>query len=484
MSEGTLEKSSTGGKKTTSKVFGLTAMVLFSISAVFTGDTIASSAGLGVQVLTMVALLGIILLIPYGFITSELGSAWPEEGGITVWIHEAFGSVWGTISTWLYWVNVGIWAPSVFIALIGMFKSGFGIEIPWMVELALVIGIVWLMVAVGVLPLKWSERISSVSAIVKAGSFILVGIAGYVAAIKLGGPANSFEFKNWIPDMQNWSLFPALVYCFLGFELMSSVGDSIENPKRDIPRAIFIAVACIVVVYFFVLGGVLAMIPAGEIDIVSGVTDALSLAMTTLFGSAGPAVLKGITVGLMFAFFGNMVTWSVGANHSMAASGEIGDMPKFFAHKNKKFDSPDYAFYATGVVGTVIAVLAYTVLRSSQDTFWVIVSLTAILLLIPLVMMFPAAVVLKFKYPDKPRPFETPGGKVGIIISALSCEIVCVTTLLLFFFEIPEGMPSGQFYAITIGGTVLAIFVGFLLHLWRLRQQKDTTLPSSRQEHD
>ena len=101
------------------KTFGLVHMTLFSVSAILVADTVASSAAIGVQGLTLWVALGVLFFIPYGFVTAELGSAWPEEGGIYVWVREVFGPRWSGVCAWLYWVNVAYWAPSVFVIFAG-----------------------------------------------------------------------------------------------------------------------------------------------------------------------------------------------------------------------------------------------------------------------------------------------------------------------------------------------------------------------------
>ena len=73
------------------KIYGLLPVVLFAVSAMITLDTVATSAAIGVQGLTFFILGALFFYIPYGFVTAELGSAWPEEGGISVWIREAYG---------------------------------------------------------------------------------------------------------------------------------------------------------------------------------------------------------------------------------------------------------------------------------------------------------------------------------------------------------------------------------------------------------
>ena len=135
------------------KVFGLFSMVLFSVSAILVADTVASSAAMGVQGLGFWIILGLLFFIPYGFVTAELGSAWPDEGGIYVWVKTAFGPGWGTVTSWMYWVNVALWAPSVFVLFIGAIEVAFGVDVPPFWEAVIVIAMVWAIVLVGILPL-------------------------------------------------------------------------------------------------------------------------------------------------------------------------------------------------------------------------------------------------------------------------------------------------------------------------------------------
>ena len=104
---------------------GIFTMTLFAVSAMITLDTVATSSALGVQSITLFVLFAAIFFVPYGLVTAELGSAWPEEGGIYVWVREAYGERWGTFTAWLYWVNVAYWAPAVFVVFAGTLASAF-----------------------------------------------------------------------------------------------------------------------------------------------------------------------------------------------------------------------------------------------------------------------------------------------------------------------------------------------------------------------
>ena len=93
------------------RTMGIFSMTLFAVSAIITLDTVAVACALGVECITLYVIFAFLFFVPYGLVTAELGSGWPQEGGIYVWVREAFGQRWGTFTAWLYWVNVAYWAP-------------------------------------------------------------------------------------------------------------------------------------------------------------------------------------------------------------------------------------------------------------------------------------------------------------------------------------------------------------------------------------
>jgi len=449
-----------------SKVFGLASMILFSVSAILVGDTIASSAAMGVQGLTFWIVLGILFFIPYGFVTAELGAAWPDDGGIYVWVREAFGTMWGTVTAWLYWVNVALWAPSVFVLFVYTATAAFGLSVPLWAEALIVIALIWVMVAIGVLPIKYSKWVPNLSAAAKIIIFVVLGLAGVAAALKSGGLANSFAFKEWIPtfSFDNLTYLPVVVYSLMGFELMSSVGDSIHNPKRDIPKMIYASGAAILFTYMFATFGILAIIPVADIKIETGIVDALRPAFQSVLGAAAGPAFTIVALGVLFTFLGNMVTWSIGANESIAATGMDKTAPGVFGHKHPKNGTPDYAFYLMGIIATVVTIATYGLFGNNQGIFWAIFSLSSVVFLLPYLLMFPSLVVLRRKFPDRPRPYTVPGGNAGAWIWATLCELGIAFTLALFFIAPPEGTPKLAFYLITVGGTVVSIVAGFWLY--------------------
>ena len=446
------------------KTFGLFSMVLFSVSAILVADTVAASAAIGVQGLGFWVALGLLFFIPYGFVTAELGSAWPDEGGIYVWVKEAFGPGWGTVTSWMYWVNVALWAPSVFVLFIGSLEVAFGVDVSPLWEAAIVIAMVWAIVLIGILPLSWSKFVPNLSAAVKVIVLVGLGVMGVAYAAK-NGTANSFALDQWVPawNTDSLSFLPIIIYSYMGFELMSSAGGAVKDPKRDVPKMILLAGGAILAVYTFATFGILSAIKTEDVSIVTGIVDALQLSFDEVLGGYG-WLFDIAVVGLLFTFFGNMVTWSIGANQTIGATGLDKTAPGLFGHVNRRFGTPDYAFVLMGLIATAITILAYALDPDQANVFWTLFALSSIVFLIPYLLMFPALLVLRRKFPDQHRPYVVPGGKAGAWLSVILCELGIILTVFLFFYFPAEGVSESTFWSITGVGTALSLLVGWWLY--------------------
>jgi len=445
------------------KTMGIFSMTLFAVSAMITLDTVATSSALGVQSITFFILFAIIFFVPYGLVTAELGSGWPEEGGIYVWVREAYGQKWGTFTAWLYWVNVAYWAPAVFVVFAGTLATAFwpGMTRGW--EEFIVIALIWVMVGIGILPMSLSKWVNSASAAVKVAVLVMIGLVGAVFVVR-NGAANSFAPSAWMPSFgANWSFLPIIIYNFMGFELMSSAAGAVKDPRRDIPRMLLFAGAIIVGAQLLGNFGILAAIPLKNLSIVSGMADAMKLSFDAVLGGAATVIYDVFIVLLLFSFIGNMVTWSIGANHSMASTGLDRSAPGVFGHVNKRFLTPDYAFVLMGVLATALTVVNYAFFATKESVFWSIFALSSIVFLFPYVLMFPALLVLRKKQPDTPRPYTVPGGKAGAWVSVLLTMAGVIFAIVLFFYLVPEGTPKTTYWIVTAGGTAISMLIGWWL---------------------
>jgi len=245
----------------------------------------------------------------------------------------------------------------------------------------------------------------------------------------------------------------------MGFEPMSAAGDEIKEPQRDVPRMVVLAGVVILFVYMFATFGILAVVPVSKINIVTGIADALRIVSATLM--PGQSLVFNALV--VFTFLGNMITWSIGANHSVAAAAVDRAMPRPFGHMNR-WESPWLVFVLMGAIASALTVMNFTLFAPNEGVFWAIFALSSVVFLLPYLLMFPALAALSLRFPDRERPYRLPGGTLGASVAVALCELGIISTLVLFFVAVPAGTPPTLFRLITGAGVVASLGIGLCMH--------------------
>lgn len=450
------EKGNSGFKK----VFRGLDMTLFTVCAILVMDTLAPSAAIGASSISWWIITLVLFFIPYGLITAELGTTYPEQGGLYIWIKNAFGEKWAARSTWLYWVNVALWMPSVYILFAGMFAQLFFPDMSLWWQIALGILMTWLTVLFGCMKLESGKWIPNIGALVKALIMVVIGVGAFIFAGH-HGLANDLSFKAILPSWDAGLAFlPVIVYNFMGFELMSGASGEMKNPGKDIPRAIIIAGALIAV--FYVLGtvGILMAVPLDQLGLVSGIIDTLKI----LFGTTGfgNVIVYVLGIAALYSFMANMVTWTMGANRTAAEAAKENELPAIFGREHPVYKTPVGAFIITGIVSTVVIIVYGFMAGSAEDLFWTLFAFSSIVFLLPYLMLFPAFLKLRKIDPNAERPYKVPGGTTFATILSVICELFILQAVVLFIWV--PGQPMDWSYALpVIIGVVITLIVGEIL---------------------
>jgi len=445
------------------RVLGRADLVLFTVCAILTIDTLASSAAMGYSWFSWWAITMVVFFVPYGLITAELGSAWPGEGGVYVWVREAFGPKWGSTAAWLYWINNATWIPSVYLIFAGTFSQMFlKTHSPWQ-EAWIAIALTWITVAIGVVRLEVSKWVPNLGAVVKALIFLALGVLGLSALFRGRSSSNAFSIGSLAPKWNDTLAYlPALLYSTFGFELMSSAGGEMKNPKRDVPIVILWSGALIALLYSFAIGGILFAVPAEKLSIVTGTWDALAV-LGKEWGRAGDTVVFLLGLGFLYACVANVVTWSLGANRVAAVAAEQGVLPEALGRLHHRFKTPAFAFVAMGFVSTVLLVGGALLSSSQSNIFWMTFRMTALCLLLCYLLVFPAFLVLRKRRPEQPRPYRLPGGPAAAAIASWVCTLYIFGACVLFFVPSPTSQAPLKEGLILGAETVATIVIGWLL---------------------
>jgi amino acid transporter len=451
------------------RVLGRADLVLFTVCAILTMDTLASSAAMGAAWFSWWVIAMVFFFIPYGFITAELGSAWPAEGGVYVWVREAFGPKWGSAAAWMYWINNAYWLPSVYLIFAGTFGQMFLKTHSTWQDAGIAIVMTWVTVLIGVVRLEISKWVPNLGALVKALIFLVLGVLGLTVFFRGRPPANELSFAKAMPRWNDTLAYlPALLYSTFGFELMSSAGGEMKNPKRDVPRVILWSGALIAVLYAFAIGGILYAVPMEKLSIVTGTWDALA-ALGSEFGRAGDTAIFLLGLGFLYACVSNVVTWSLGSNRVAAVAAEEGMLPEALGRLHPRFHTPYLAFVWTGVVSTALLVGGALLSSSQSNVFWMTFRLTALCLLLAYLLVFPAFVVLRKRRPDQPRPYRVPGGMGVATLASATCTLFIFGCCLLFFAPSPTSQEPVKEAVILGVETLLTIIAGYFLMPRRAR---------------
>jgi amino acid transporter len=104
--------------------------------------------------------------------------------------------------------------------------------------------------------------------------------------------------------------------------------------------------------------------------------------------------------------------------------------------------------------------LAFLLMPSIGGSYWLLTALNIQLYMIMYVMMFIAALYLRYKFADRPRPFAIPGGKIGMWVVCILGLIGCAITLIVGFFP-PAGIMVGSLmsYEITFVSGIIVMII-------------------------
>lgn len=439
----------------TEKILGKKDLVLFTVSAILLLDTLASAASVGVSSIFWWLFLSVIFFIPFALISAEMSCSYPEQGGIYAWVKTAYGSRWAARTSWAYWVNTAVWIPAIAILFVGIFKQMFIPDLSLYGQVAIGLTITWITVAVNIVSLDIGKFIPDTGAVLKILIFLvlIVGAFNYVGE---HGMANELSMAALKPDWQaSFQYIPAIIYGMLGFELVSASSEEMKDPARDMPKAVLISAAIIIVLYILGTIAMLAAIPAQDINLVEGLMDTLNL----LLGQTpvGKTFAMALGIAALFTFFSNGVTWALGANRAAAEAAKAGELPAIFAKESKKTGTPAGASIMMGLVSTSTIILYGFLAGSNEDLFWSLFAFSAVIFMLPYIAMMLAFVKSRVEQPNYFRPYKIPGGILVARLLAYSCITVLSFAIVLFIYSPEEGMQWAVFI-----GVIVTLMIGEL----------------------
>jgi len=287
---------------------------------------------------------------------------------------------------------------------------------------------------------------------------IILGVAWIVTGHPI---ATQFSAKAVLPDFShigNLVLLTAVLYGFAGMEMSASHAREVKNPQRDYPKAMVWSVLIILLSMTLATLAVEVVVPVKQLNIVSGLLEAFSLFFSAFHMQW---VMPIVAVLIVFGAIGGAAAWMIGPSKGILVASQDGALPKKLGKLNRS-QAPIYVLLLQGVIFTLLCSV-FLLLPTVSSGFWALTDVTSMLSLVVYVMMFSAAICLRYKYPDVVRAFKIPGGKIGLWVTCLFGLFSSLFTIGLGFLP-PSQIPVGNLttYESVI---IIGFVVGCLLPL-------------------
>ena len=459
-------------------------LAIMNVTAVVSLRGLPAEAEYGLSSAFYYLFAAIVFLIPTALVAAELAAMFSDkQGGVFRWVGEAFGKRMGFLAIWLQWVESTIWYPTVLtfgavsLAFIGMNSThDMALASNRLYTLVVVLAIYWLATFISLKGMSWVGKVSKIGGLV--GTIIPAGLLVVLAIVYLiGGGHSQLDFHgSFFPDLTNFNnlvLASSIFLFYAGLEMGGIHVKDVENPSVNYPKAVFIG--SFVTVLIFILGtySLGIIIPKSEINL----TQSLLVGFDRYFAFIKASWLSPvIAIALAFGVLAGVLTWVSGPSKGIFAVGRAGYLPPFFQKTNKAGVQRNILLIQ-GALVTLLGLL-FVVMPSVQSFYQILSQLTVLLYLIMYLLMFAAAIYLRYSMKKAERPFRIGNRGNGLmwIIGGLGF----LGSLLAFILSfIPPGQiavgSKTMWYAVLVIGCVVVVVIPLIIYALRKPSWKDAS---------
>jgi APA family basic amino acid/polyamine antiporter len=383
---------------------------------------------------------------------AELAALRPRAGGEYVYLRDAYGRLAGFLTGWTSFV-AGFAAPAAASAMVvalylNRFVPGasdstplFTIPVPFLpisvsIQSLVAMAAVWLFAAIHIRGLGPGRVVSNVLATLKVTALLI-----FIALGLTIGTGNSGNLQQAAGAVAPTSFLLALIpvmFTYSGWNAAAYMAEEVRNPGRNVPRALILGTAAVVVIYLLLNVLYLYVMPIGELAAVQG--SVLDVVAERLLGEAAGDIMGIVSIISLVAGINAWTFAGPRVYYAMARDGV------FFPAASKIH--PRYKTPAVSIVAqTVLATLF--ILTGSLDT---ITNYVGFALSLFAGIAVAAVFVLRRREPDAPRPFKALGYPVTPAIFVLVSLAIVVNA----FYRDP----------VLSGTGVAVILAGIPIYLW------------------
>jgi glutamate:GABA antiporter len=459
-----LDAAATGKK---ARMLGASSIALISLAAVLTLRSLPAIAEYGWSSIAYYLLGAVLFFVPLALVAAELATGWPRAGGLYAWVKEAFGDRSGFLAIWFEWVENVVWFPTVlsFVAAAVAYVIEPSLANEKVYLVIVMLAVFWGLTVLNFFGEKWILRLNNPAVIIGTliPAAVLIGLGAYwlFAGRRLQIPFSASKLKPDLSSINHLVFFVGVVLGYAGIEMAGFHAKETRNPKRDFPRAIFLAAVLIVGVSILATLAIAFIVPQAKLSLVAGIPQAFAFFFKALgVGAWATKLMSGLVAIGTLALIS---TWLLGPSKGLYASERTGNLPPELHYVNKRH-VPVAVLVLQGVLTTLFALL-FLLVPSINSSYWILTALTTQILVMMYILIFAAAIRLRYTQPDAPRAYKIPGGKAGIWIVAGAGIFGSAFSLIIGFVP-PSGVshwPTPIYIAVMLGLIVICSAPPFIM---------------------
>ncbi len=393
------------------RTLGLAECVFFGVGSILGAGIytlIGKVAGLSGSFIWLSFIIAAVSALFTAFSYAELSAAFPKAGGEYEYAKKAFGKKAGMFLGITISLNGMVSGATVAIGFAGYLSGLIGVNL-----LIGALGIIALVFIVNVSGIRQSSIVNIIFTLIEAGGLVFV----IVAALPFLGKVNYVELA---PAGANGIMAAAALafFAYIGFEEVVKLAEETEQPEKNIPRALFIASAIVIVLYGLIAVCVVSVVPYQELGkSASPMADVIGVR----FGKTGVIIISVIA---LFATSNTILSNMLGSSRVLLHMSKETKALKLLSYVSPKRKTP------VAALGLILIIMSGFAFIENIET---IARIATIFIFVTFIVVNLSVIVLRVREKDLPRPYRIPLNIKNVpVISVLGI----LTTLVLLGYAI------------------------------------------------
>jgi amino acid transporter len=374
---------------------------------------------------------------------AELGAMLPHSGGCYVFLAKGYGPLWGFLWGWVeFWImRSGAVAALAMIFSQSFFQAGhaFFQDQGWVVgpaaEKGLAIGAILLLAVVNALGVRYGGLVQNCTTWLKVGSLVAIALMPFLV-----GGAHPEYLREPGPEPKEGVFVGFMVallgifWAYKGWMDLSTLGEEVREPQRNVPRALLAGVVIVITVYVAANVAYALVLPATEMandQKVKVVAVSFAERLFQPWGSeasryAGATIAAAIMISALGALNANTLF----GPRTYYALGRDGLFPRWFGQVHERSRTPIVAILAQALWACLL-ILGADLLRDleKEDPFDTLTNFVMFGAMIFETMAITAIFRLRATAPDLPRPYRCWGYPWVPLVFVLVMLAVVINTM-------------------------------------------------------